>query len=252
MKKVAIYLIFALSIIFALAPIIIYWLNFTNYIDLNQYSLINLSKSNGNWGNFGSFLSGTSGAIFSFFSLVAVLYSLIKTQEMSIMQLKLSRDERLTNEFNLLLDVLVSSIENKKYPNFNKSPGDFDSFKKCNYALIDIAAQKDTMWTDKFNCIYLLTLARNIQEPNAVTMFKQERDIYSVLLARISQASDSLAEAFLAILCSKVNEDHLFFLNAQHSEMDVGYQNYRLALSGVPLKIPKDLETLLLKHFKKQ
>ncbi|MGQ5821589.1 hypothetical protein ACUNIV_19485 [Serratia sp. IR-2025] len=252
MKKNLIILICVTSVLFASTPIIIYWLNFTNHIDLSQYSFINLSKSNGNWGNFGSFLSGTSGAIFSFFSLITVLYSLHETQKMSVMQLKLSHDERLTNEFNLLLDVLVSSINNKEYPGYHKKPGDFDTFRKKNYADIDIAAQHDELVLNKFDYFYLMNKAKQISEPNGVTMFKQERDIYSVLLARISQASDSLAEAFLAILCSKVNEDHLFFLNAQHSEMDVDYQNYRLALSRVPLKIPKDLETLLLKHFKKQ
>lgn len=251
MRKNIILLIGVTSVLFALIPIIFYWLNFTNYVDISQYSFFNLSKLNSNWGNFGSFLSGTSGAIFSFFSLIAVLYSLSETQKMSVMQLKLSRDERLTNEFNLLLDVLVSSINNKKYPSVFEVPGNFDNFKKLNYANIDIAAQQDTMWTDKFNYIYLTTLARNIFEPNAVTIFKQERDIYSVLLARIAQASSSLAEAFLAILCSKISDDHLFFLNAQHLAMNEDHQINRLGSSGLSFNIPKDLETLLLKHFHK-
>lgn len=252
MKKGIIIFIAITSILFALIPIVIYWLNFTTNVDLSQYSFVNLSKSNGNWGNFGSFLSGTSGAIFSFFSLIAVLYSLSTTQKMSIMQLKLSSDERLTNEFNLLLDVLVSSLNNKQYPHFHTQPGDFDSFRKSNYANIDIAAQLDEIWTDKFSYTYLLILARNVHEPNAVTMFKQERDIYSVLLSRIALASTSLAEVFLTILCAKINDDHLFFLNAQHLAIDQTYQDNRLFLSGVPFNIPKDLETILLRHFQKQ
>ncbi|MGK3227741.1 hypothetical protein ACCW94_21955 [Enterobacter soli] len=252
MRKSIIIFICIISIIFALIPIVVYWQNFTNYENLSQYSFYKLSKSNGNWGDFGSFLSGTTGAIFSFFSLIAVLYSLNVTQKMSILQLKLSRDEQLTNEFNLLLDVLINSIRNKKYPDIHNHPADFDIFKKLNYANIDILAQRDTLWTDKFNYIYLLVQARNVIEPNAVMMFKQERDIYSVLLARISQASDSLAEAFLAILCAKVNEDHIFFLNAQHLAMNEDYQSHRLFLSGIPSIIPRDLEILLLKHFKKQ
>ncbi|MCE9873989.1 hypothetical protein LZ667_21755 [Hafnia alvei] len=167
------------------------------------------------------------------------------------MQLRLSRDEQLTNEFNLLLDVLVNMINNKKYEEIYKNPVDYKLFKTLIYTDICVRAKKDTMTQRELDYIYLLILSRNTFKGMDISDFKKESDIYSVLLARVVLATDSLAEAFIAILTSKLNEDILFFLNTEQMSDNGAYKSKRLFRSRVPFIIPKDLELELLQYFER-
>lgn len=245
-----------ISLSFGLMPLILYLIHFSPDWNLPSYLSQNLSYKSNDWANFGSFMSGTSGAIFSFFGTLAVVWTLIVTHKASEKQIAMIRTEQTFSQFNELVKLLTSMLEEKKYPTRSHIKVNFHQFKKEAYSSISLSfnrfllRQPHMRNENSYNNFELLsTFCKEYIEKIEKDLFFKESHVYSVILDKIIQSDDAITEALIVILSSRLNEDYFFFLHCQIMSSPHSQQMTRLVNCGVPLIIPSELSTQFQRHF---
>lgn len=187
------------------------------------------SRSNTDWASFGSFFGGVYGTIFSFFSFIAVLYSLNVTQKNNKQQVEFNerqnifiKDEHATNEFNILIDLLVNKMAEKKFTTHQEKSNEIDLY--VNELLMNsrLIFNKDS-YPNGFNIMnpiekndfftkwILRTSTKNYNDANKETL-KREADILLSIIAVIDRSSETLSPILKTIFLARVNKYYRFVL----------------------------------------
>ncbi|QTC51082.1 hypothetical protein H0Z11_04170 [Pantoea agglomerans] len=256
MKKKHVSAFIFFSIIIGFTPAALYLLNFNEKILPFNQLIKNISSDNQTWGNFGSFLSGTTGALFSFIGILAVIWTLFKTHESSERQIAMLSNEQTFNQFNTLLDILISILENKSYPSIHSSgKTGFREFKDDGYNIISLLLNDHTTSTGNekkpkgyFNIATFSVFYDLFSNEYAPNIYSKESAIYTILLDRIMTAEKSTKEALIAILLAKLNEHYIFFLNCNQVRGKLDKRMERMVRSNIPLAIPLELMNLIDKY----
>lgn len=240
---------FIVAVLFlGLAPLMMYLIQFSPEFTLPTFLEKNLSYKNEDWANFGSFISGTSGAIFSFFGTLAVVWTLIVTHKSSEGQIKMLRTEQTFSQFNELLKVLTSLLNEKKYPDTNFNNGNFYTFTQIAYENIanllnEYLSENPRMKNPSYydNIAFVSLFHDKYMVGTKKDLFKKEAAIFSILLEKIISSDFSTQEALMAILDARLNEDYYFFFHCEHMEGKLTPQLERMLKSGIPMLIPSEL-----------
>ncbi|MEQ9882378.1 hypothetical protein ABRP83_09410 [Pectobacterium brasiliense] len=242
-KLIKIKYLILISLFISILPLIVYFINFQYRYIFDEYlTFITLSKKNDIWGSFGSYLSGVLGSLLSFSGLLAVLYSLHLTQKNNLEQSRLLRDERFTTEFNLLTDVLVDLLNNKKYPEVIINSNDSVYYLNYIFNKIENKFKVNKQHINIHNYkTHLITFIKETMKSENVS-FERESSIFSTILERLRLSSESLREAFILILQAKINESILLLLYSYQITGNIDLRGHRLVGSEFPLQIPEELD----------
>lgn len=198
------------------------------------------SRSNADWANFGSFFGGVYGTIFSFFSFVALLYSLNVTQKNNKKQIEFNerqnifiKDEHATNEFNILMDLLVNRMKEINFKLYDTTYQHTDLYVKNLLMNSRLHFSRD-VYPNNFNTMsfiekneflkkWILITATSLHERDNSEILKSETDILLSIIAVINRSSETLSPILRTIFLARINKYYrfVFFIHAKHESSDL-------------------------------
>ncbi len=194
------------------------------------------SHKNEDWGDFGSYIGGIYSVMFSAASLIAVLYSMQKTQKNHREQIKILNNEQTINELQILLNQLKKSTENKVFIGYNGNPiSHKDLFGKCNS---EIKRKIRTNLKNKSSDRYMKTAMSYLTYYHPAN-FREEAKLAHAILIRIDNASPTLADAYKVIFENTIDNNWRFFIEAQlrrDDKISIEMLNNWRSFSQVPLE----------------